>query len=392
MFGRLGLAAASLTVGLSILFADVVLTGGAAPSPRDPLTGFGLLTSDGREIVRPDSGLRFLHTPGTVYENEPLQRVGPYRVNSLGLRGPEIGSGAARPRIIVAGGSAAFGLDVNEQDTLAAALAARLPSAEVLNAGVVGYVSKQELALFVARLLELKPDVLVAFDGWNDLYDRYWWEILGAPNGAYRDVNVVFNQLEQRLVDYERIQSSPARAVLAAADTIARGSTLLTAAASRLRRGPPEPREPGCCWVESVEAAYVSNMLKVRDVAQSRGCRLIVVVQPELGQTLDHIELRRRASDHPDFDAQDRYWVRFPDRYLEFRRRVVPALAAAGVMVVDGSDVLRDETPSQGPIFLDPVHLSREGYAVIAGSVAAHISTLSAHRAGESLSSAALHR
>jgi hypothetical protein len=99
-----------------------------------------------------------------------------------------------------------------------------------------------------------------------------------------------------------------------------------------------------------------------------------VVVQLEMGQTLD-----RRASELGSFDTSDRYWVHFPARYREFRQRVVPALAAAGVETLDGSELLRDAAGSREPLFLDAVHLSRNGYARIADVVVARITASSLH-------------
>jgi hypothetical protein len=41
---------------------------------------------------------------------------------------------------------------------------------EFINAGVAGYNSVQEYLYFASDLLRFKPDLVVAYDGWNDIF------------------------------------------------------------------------------------------------------------------------------------------------------------------------------------------------------------------------------
>ncbi len=78
-------------------------------------------------------------------------------------------------RIFVLGGSTVAGYDIPESKTISAQLEATLNGRglplqfEVVNAGVQGYYSPQELALFTFEIAYLDPDMVIAFDGYNDL-------------------------------------------------------------------------------------------------------------------------------------------------------------------------------------------------------------------------------
>jgi lysophospholipase L1-like esterase len=154
------------------------------------LMGFGLLAAIGFcELVvrfvmpmppalswlRPD-GL-VLHKPGmraTFFRQEYRTDVA---INRLGLRGPEV-AGEKAPgtlRLLVVGDSYAEGLQVPWEDLLSTRLERRLnddpgPTVEVINAGVSGYGTADELLLLEKLGWSLKPDlVLIAFCIHNDV-------------------------------------------------------------------------------------------------------------------------------------------------------------------------------------------------------------------------------
>jgi len=95
-----------------------------------------------------------------------------YRINSLGLRGPEVSAEKAADtvRILVLGDSVAFGWGIEEENTLVYQLQQRLNQPqtgtrfEVWNAGVPGYATWHELAYLVEAGETFDPDLtLVAF-------------------------------------------------------------------------------------------------------------------------------------------------------------------------------------------------------------------------------------
>src|SRR5262245_11696253 len=100
------------------------------------------------------------------------------RINALGLRGGDV-SPTKRPgtyRIIMIGDSSTFGGSGDEchyPRQLQRLLDARAPQRyEVINAGVEGYDSDNAVQLLERKLLNLQPDLLTVYIGWNDLIKR----------------------------------------------------------------------------------------------------------------------------------------------------------------------------------------------------------------------------
>lgn len=101
----------------------------------------------------------------------------PVRTNSLGLRDDEIPAGkpTGEARILALGDSFTFALGVRLEDLWVQQLERRLNEEagsrrfQVINAGVAGYNSRQELIYLLARGLDLDPDLVVVAFYWNDL-------------------------------------------------------------------------------------------------------------------------------------------------------------------------------------------------------------------------------
>ena len=129
-----------------------------------PLAEAGLFTRDS------DSELRYRLTPG--FEMELRDSL--YRINSLGFRGLEAAfwNHPEVRRVVLLGDSYAFGLGVDQSETLAAQLESRLQGTcrpvAVLNLGVPGYQTGQELALAEQVGFDLDPDLIVLLFYAND--------------------------------------------------------------------------------------------------------------------------------------------------------------------------------------------------------------------------------
>ena len=119
----------------------------------------------------PDLGYRL--RPGVDMEARGVHVV----TNALGLRGPEVPRTPVpgTERVLVLGDSVAFGFRLEQGDTFAVRLEQELEqrdggSFEVLNGGVEGYNTVNELAWLRSSLLDLHPTTIVLVFNLND-YD-----------------------------------------------------------------------------------------------------------------------------------------------------------------------------------------------------------------------------
>ena len=101
----------------------------------------------------------------------------PVRVNSLGLRDEEmtVEKPSGTKRVLCLGDSFTFALGVRLEDLYAKQLERRLSTLnagerfQVINAGVAGYNTRQELITYLTLGVELEPDLIVLGFYWNDL-------------------------------------------------------------------------------------------------------------------------------------------------------------------------------------------------------------------------------
>jgi hypothetical protein len=179
LFGFLvGLAA--LELGFRILYPD--------PSPK--------LVNQGLQF---HETYRLAFKPGSEGWNTSLR--GEYstyiKINQKGLRGQEYPYAKAEGvfRILVLGDSFTAGLQVSEAETFPKLLEAQLnqsdpqPKFEVINAGVTGYGTDNQLAYFSHEGYKYQPDlVILAFFSGNDLTDNIWHSIYELKEGRLTPV------------------------------------------------------------------------------------------------------------------------------------------------------------------------------------------------------------
>lgn len=97
-------------------------------------------------------------------------------INSMGFRGNEIMIDKAddQYRIFFLGGSTAYGVyATSDQTTIPGYLQEKFENmnVEIINAGVGGAGSFDEIYLIENKLMNLSPNLFIIYDGWNDLAD-----------------------------------------------------------------------------------------------------------------------------------------------------------------------------------------------------------------------------
>ena len=106
----------------------------------------------------------------------PNQYYNYLNINSDGFRGNEI-INDGKYRIIFLGGSTMFGIITTSDETTIPALVEKKLNeknlnVQVINAGIPSATSIDELYLLQNDLLKYNPDLVVMYDGWNDIGER----------------------------------------------------------------------------------------------------------------------------------------------------------------------------------------------------------------------------
>jgi lysophospholipase L1-like esterase len=215
---------------------------------------------------RHDPLLGWSHEPGAAgtYVGPrpwPIEFRAPVRINSLGLRGPEIAPvPAGGLRVLLLGDSLVVGFEVAYEDTFGARLEGLLTRAvglpvQVVNAGVRGYGSDQSLLYFREQGRLLEPDLVVAFYSFNDPEDNVTLHRMRRPFGKAAFAPVADGGLELRghpIPTYPlcsavaldagyrpaRLDGVRARAACWVETRLSDHSALFTWVALRLRRNP----------------------------------------------------------------------------------------------------------------------------------------------------------
>jgi len=126
----------------------------------------------------------------------PNQSNDSIKINSEGFRGDNFS--IVKPdgfyRIITVGGSTMFGYGATSDETtipgyFEALLQnnSKLNNVEVINAGISGATSFTELELIKNKLIDYEPDLIIVYDGWNDLTADY----------PYREIEKNWNEMCQ---------------------------------------------------------------------------------------------------------------------------------------------------------------------------------------------------
>lgn len=337
--------------------------------------------------MRTDELLGWAHRPGS--EGWFIGDFGEFktwvRINAHGLRDREIAPGkpAGTLRILALGDSitAAFQvpLEATFEKVLEADLNGRAGSrrAEVLNGGVNGYGTDQELLFYRHRGAEYRPDVvLVMFYLGNDVQDND--PDMRAPFSHYEKPHFVLARGGLELVDYPYRLSGPGRARAAVQESLAHLMIyrLAYVSAARLGLSPHHwargdvaiARTSGSAtaWAKAWRLTQ-ALLLEFRRQVEADGATLVVAVVP------------------PPEDVDPDYWERVRGRIvmpadLEVRIQepaVTAFLERERFHVVRLGETLRDVFRRTGrPLYFDfDRHFNPEGHRVVAGSIARTLAT-----------------
>jgi acetyltransferase AlgX (SGNH hydrolase-like protein) len=137
------------------------------------------------DIIEPDPDVDYRLRPNARGRMSSPEYSASIKINSLGFRGEEISvaKSAGVRRILFLGDSFTFGNGLSENETLPYFVGEELSrrhssTFEIINGGVYGYCTANELDLFMKYGLPLKPDIVVILVMIHDMFDNPdWYEL-----------------------------------------------------------------------------------------------------------------------------------------------------------------------------------------------------------------------
>jgi lysophospholipase L1-like esterase len=165
-----------------------------------------------KQICEDGRMIKSKHVPLT--EHIPNQHTSTFNINNYGFRGPDISLEKDEKtfRVFVVGSSTTRGAgSTNDSSTIAGFLQKFLEQdnlpirIEVINAGINAYFSLWEKQLIQNKLLEFKPDLIIAYSGFADLDNS-----LEYHKGKYYEISFVDKMIEKTyeiVPEYQSLQT-----------------------------------------------------------------------------------------------------------------------------------------------------------------------------------------
>ncbi len=297
-------------------------------------------------------------TPYTMFTGLPGGRIQSESLNRLGYRGaaPSAFKEDGEIRIFMLGGSTVF----NGEPPIAALLQEEFrrsgrPDVAVYNFGVLSSISGMELSRIVHEIADLAPDLIVMYNGANDIMHPFFWD----PRPGYPFNFIVY---ENHPLLESNVRSYPTLPLLAY------GSTMLRMVASRyfLARFVPqeeERRKAGYAsepWKDEIARAYVGNLSKSARVASALGSEFLTFFQPMLFFRDQLTEEERALAYEPELGRHCN------DLRERIRAQIELLPEEIGSRILDLSDAY-DGYPA--PVFVDFAHTTQKSKPLVAEAI-----------------------
>lgn len=352
----------------------------------------GICAHNGERISKESGVIQLALAPYTIYKNLPNQKNSKVTINAEGFRGGAVSLiPDTRTRVIVVGGSAAFGVGLSNDDETFEALLGKFNNGyEVINAGVAGFLSGQELTYVVTELVDYHPRVIIAYNGWNDLHESWyhetWFGIKKEKDEIGYNTNFFFIQIERKLVDNYQTQvnlfSSFQRFFSTAVDKSAIISGIREKMLQFKQKVIPVPSAPRGQmtkaqqedYLNDIVDTYTKNLIKMHSFCKSQGIQFLVVFQPEVGLKSKKSSEEREMLAHWVFGSSN-YAQEFPQLYGRFIGRSKEIINKNGVPYID-INTYPEFNNNSDTLFIDPVHASKKGNEIIARIINEYLKTL----------------
>jgi lysophospholipase L1-like esterase len=298
-------------------------------------------------------------------------------VTPAGFRGSGPEQKGSRKLAFLVGGSAAFGHGASsDQTTICGYLNEIQGEYYFVNAGVPGWNSTQEFYRVAIQLLEYKPDVIVVYDGYNDvgINYKYHQDKMQFPPGtpdSYDDLAHEVDDIRARSqaplirVNFSRLYNL----------TFPRVRTRLSQALGQNNAGTKRvealrPIDPET--VDHDAASYLWNVENMTRLASARGTKVIV-----FWQAISMLHRIATAEERRELGEEGEQF----QEYLQRFHRYVIENQDNDLQFFDLSNVF-DRYPDKTrltDLFKDKVHLTDRGNRILANEILSRISAPTVH-------------
>ncbi len=304
---------------------------------------------------------KFIFKPGTHISldlaKNKTERI-KYSINSRGFRGPEF-SLTKKPgiiRVFASGGSTTACNSVDDDEAWPAVMEKELHSrrhlVEVINAGVQGWSSYQELLRFKHEIVNYQPDVILLHQGWNEEF-AYSSQNLGR----WWQPRVVRNMIETRYfysnkhpwLSQTRFLLLFYLAQLYFKDFIFNRQMRFT-----------NPERWICLQRGEYLPAWFDNLIEIAREAKTRGILVYIINYPGLCDLNDsstareiYLKNTRLSRFYADYQAVSKKQIQKTLKQIE---PLIP-------LIETEKELLRYQAEERLDFFIDEIHLSAKGNA-----------------------------
>lgn len=289
------------------------------------------------------------------------------KINEVGFRGCSWHK-TKKPgvlRIACFGGSTTFGHCVDDHETWPAELARLLNAnsckSEVMNFGVPGWDSSKDRDLAISVIDEYNPDVLLFHEGWNDEF------LFSLTRGANLSRSWSHLSLEETFYYYGSVPLASLWSRFATLFVLIKSVRRKIVFASHMNFG------SAMRWrrliLEDWRRSWASNLNEVIKAASEKGVLVALVDYPGLVSLSDapddraeYVANSRLSTLHADYQALSKSLI------STFMRQLNPQLP-----VLDGAAGFRTHGSERLEYFLDDIHLSGKGNALLAKSIVSEL-------------------
>lgn len=239
-----------------------------------------------------------------------------------------------------------------------------LPNVKVYNFGVVSSVSGMELARIVFEVCDLEPDLVIFYNGGNDVFQPFQWD--PRPGYPYNFIAYENNPLLQ----YSDVKKYPTLAMLAYGSNIARYlfysyfvDKFVPLSQVREEIG-WNTRE----WREKIADIYIRNLIKADKISKICGANFIAFFQPMLYSKITLAPEEKELIKHLENYIEEKAHVLETQELI--RQKIVEIKRTNSINIIDISSFY-DNNPAW--VFGDRIHTEQPAKILIAKEIYKHI-------------------